>query len=84
MPARRRCWLRCARTLSRGRCGGGRGALAEHGSDNVAIVLLGVLNANNAIEEAGLAAQMKAKREDEAAAGVPEPVGGMADGGERA
>ena len=49
--------------------------LAEHGPDSLAIVLQGALNlSNNVIEDAGLSAQIKAKREDRAAAGAPEPV----------
>ena len=42
-------------------------ALADHGTDNVVLILQGILTSNNRIEEAGIAAQVKVSAE-------PQPV----------
>ena len=42
-------------------------ALADHGTDNVILILQGILTSNNRIEEAGIAAQVKGPAE-------PQPV----------
>ena len=41
--------------------------LIEHGTDNVVLILQGILTSNNRIEEAGIAAQVKVSAE-------PQPV----------
>ncbi len=42
-------------------------ALADHGTDNVVLILQGILTSNNRIEEAGITAQVKGPAE-------PQPV----------
>jgi len=42
-------------------------ALADHGADNVVLILQGVLSSTDRVEEAGLAAQVKVPTEPQAA-----------------